>query len=51
VVALVAGLALQQAIYHLLLVLRRAPARRASTDAGVTEDAPPAAEPDPAGAP
>ena len=37
VVALVAGLALQQAIYHLLLVLRRAPARRASTDAGATE--------------
>lgn len=44
VVALVAGLALQQAIYHLLLALRRAPARRASTepastDAGTTEGA------------
>ena len=60
VVALVAGLALQQAIYHLLLVLRRAPARRASTnggatergatEGGATEDAPAAPEPDPAGA-
>jgi capsular polysaccharide biosynthesis protein len=61
VVALVAGLALQQAIYHLLLALRRAPAQRSSTDAGATADAStdaeatgsarPANRPDPAGAP
>ena len=36
VLALVAGLAVQQAVYHLLLVLRRGPASGGSTEAGAT---------------